>query len=1229
MADTLRATEAGLKLIDEARRKKGWTKTETLAWWDKAHTRQATLKRFWRPKKHRIDRSAFIGICKAVDVDWTEVAELSEAQKRSLLLDSNPNAVCPYRGLSAFREKDAEFFFGRDTFINRLLAAVREKPFVAVFGLSGSGKSSIVFAGLIPKLRQEGGWLILDCRPGNRPFYQLSRQLTPYLNPNWQNISESTQRRETHKLAATLQKDTKALRNKVAEILQNNPATSHILLIIDQFEELYTNSPEDKQQPFLDCLLTAVQTPPTPLNFNIVITMRDDFLRQALAYRPLVDALHNAEVKLGPMEREELQEAIEKPAKLQRVEIEDCLTERLLDAVLKQPGLLPCLEFALTQLWDKQKNRVLNHSAYQQIGGVEKALANHADTVYAKLESEEEQQQVQRIFIQLVNFEENAKDTRRLATCSQIGNNNWHLVQYLANERLVVTGQNSATQEPTVEVVHEALIRGWDLLQKWLKENQQFRAWQERLRTAIDRWQAIEYDESGLWRGRLLLEAEEWVTQRHDEITADELKFIQASREYEDRGRKIEEERVRQIQLSEISALISESELRLGQHDRLIALLTAVKAGTKLREVAEPPDDIKQRIIDSLHQTLHGIQERNCIEGHSDGIQWVALSPDGQTIASASDDKTVKLWKLDGSLIRTFQEDNDWVYGISFSPDGQTLAFANADRTVKLWKLDGTLVQTFRGHSDMVNKVNFSPNGQMLVSASDDRTAKLWGIEGQLLRTFHHDDMVYGVTFSPDGQSIASASLDKTVKLWQLDGTLIQTFLGHSISVNNLCFSPDGKIIASASDDRTIRLWRLDGSDVQVLGENENSGRVVAVSFSPDSQSILSTHTDGIIKLWGLDGSIVQTFQGHLDRVNNALFSPCGSWIVSSGSDRTIRLWQINKSLLQHNDEARAVNFSPDGKMLVSSSDDKTIKLWQKNGTFLQTFRGHTDKVNDAIFSPDGQTIASSSTDRTIKLWQLDGTLLATIEGHGDSINNISFSPDGQCIASSSPDKTIRVWHWRKKGKLLKTFEGHSDRIWRVTFSPCGQFLASASADKTLKLWQLDGTLLQTFEGHTDRVFCVNFSPCGQMLVSTGRDRTIKLWMLDGTLIQNWTAHSDTVNHVTFSSSGKLIASASSDRTVKLWRIDGTLLQTLKGHSNKVSAVNFSPDCKIVASASRDYTVRLWQINSEEGILNLETQLDILLSKGYNWLSDYLKTNPNVSESDRVLFDRTSHQLLH
>jgi hypothetical protein len=454
---------------------------------------------------------------------------------------------CPYRGLFAFQEEDAPFFCGRETFTEQLLVAAQKKPLVAVIGASGSGKSSVVFAGLIPRLQQVGAQglaplYIASFRPGDRPLHALASAIIPLLEPQ---LSKTDQLRQTRQLAADLRQDVGALRDAVEEIVKGN-TSARLLLVADQFEELYTLCQDvEERQVFLTRLLEAVNQ---TRNFNLVLTLRADFLGYALSYRPLNDALQNADVKLGPMNRQELQDAVQKPAEKQGVKLEQGLTERILEAVGEEPGNLPLLEFALTQLWEKQSNGKLTHAAYDAIGGVEKALSNHADDVYAQL-TDEEQKQVQKIFIQLVRPGEGTADTRRQATRAEVGEENWDLVKRLADERLVVSDRKKTTgeaEEETVEIVHEALIREWQRLRKWMESDRSFRTWQERLRAARCQWEATDKDDGTLLRGVLLAEAEEWQNRRLDEISQKEQDFIQSSlglQETEKRHKELQHKR--------------------------------------------------------------------------------------------------------------------------------------------------------------------------------------------------------------------------------------------------------------------------------------------------------------------------------------------------------------------------------------------------------------------------------------------------------------------------------------------------------------------------------------------------------------------------------------------------------------------------------------------------------------------------------------------------------------
>jgi WD40 repeat protein len=776
-------------------------------------------------------------------------------------------------------------------------------------------------------------------------------------------------------------------------------------------------------------------------------------------------------------------------------------------------------------------------------------------------------------------------------------------------------------------------------------------------------WEKSGRDESFLLRGNGLADVEQWIAQSRDKeprSTPLQTEFIIASEEWQ--RQEIErlqtlyeqaEQRQIQAEKNEVKALCKSSEALFISNQEFEALLEALRAVRRLKTATWQEDDLQEQIRVALQQAVYGVTERNRLEMlHPAHVRRVCFSPDGNSIASAIDERVdqewqghIVLWSLKGQRLKTFKGHQNTVLSVCFSPDGTLIASASWDKTIKLWNLDGQELETFEGHTAGVYDVTFSPDGLMLASASHDGTVKLWNLNGQELKTLPVGEYVHSVKISPDGKLIAAGGRDKPsddgggsiIKLWSIDGQELQTLIKHIAPVTAVCFTPNSQYFASSGWDRKIKIWSLAGEellslDADHMGNQGNCESVADLSFSPDGTVIAAATNDGFVKLWGIDGQEIMALRGHTSSIRSISFNSARdglplklhkTLIASGSNDGSIRIWSLQnrerQSLLSdEGDGFLGVAVSPDGQRIVGTSHEGIIRIWNHQGEKLARFRGHNNCINAISFSPDGQTFATCSnrSEITIKLWNLEGQELQGFVGHEGGVYGVSFSPDGeQLISAGWEDCTMKVWNLN--GTLLQSILGPSHA---AKFSPDGTIIASDIPGGEIKLWNRDGQELRTLNGHSESVYRLCFSPDGQILASASYDKTVKLWSLEGQEILTLRGHRSAVNTVCFSPDGSTIATASYDKTVKLWNLQGQELKTLRGHSNSVTDVCFNSSKRkvsselseaLIASASMDGTIKLW--NAE--ILNF----DQLIERGCNWVNDYLQTNPNVEESDRQL----------
>ena len=1103
-----------------------------------------------------------------------------EIRSQSLITGS------PYKGLVKFEADDKDKFFGRDRWITELTNYLENNNILLLLGASGSGKSSLIQAGLIPQLKDRPGYnqlINLNFTPDVDPFESFYTCLFPKY-------------KAAAKLAQTVKEDTLI---KVVESLKQN---SQWLIFIDQFEELFTITPKTERNIFIKSLMQLMEN--SDASVKVILTMRADFLDKLSPY-PKLGRIHDRSSRiLTDMDDSDLRLAIAEPAARNGVTFESGLIDQIIADFHQQPGALPLLQYTLNEVWEKDHihDRILNIETYQELGGVTGALQKQADDIYNEFTGQQ-QKAFEQIFIGLIGL----KSKEPVSIRSEIATFEKNEIQkqvltQLIDHRLLVSNREGG--KATVEVAHEALLRSWKVLQNLIRENEEIINLGNRLSADAKQWDKSRQKDD-LWSGSRLTRIVELQKQQslpHLENVA--IEFINASVTQAERQRNQKIRTARGIAAGSLVAVgissglgvmawqkTNEAEFNqadsLGrysqslfnnEHKELEAFVQAIKAG----KILQKQHTTNPEVINALQEAIYQGSERNRLEGHESVVRSVSFSPDGKTLATGSGDKTLKLWNVEtGKEIRTIKGHEGVVYSVSFSPDGKTLATGSEDKTIKLWNVEtGKEIRTIKGHEGSVLSVSFSPDGKTLATGSEDKTIKLWNVEtGKEIRTIKGDEgFVYSVSFSPDGKRLATGSTDNTIKLWNVEtGKEIRTLKGHESPVYSVSFSLDGKTLATGSDDNTSKLWNVEtGKEIRTIKGHE--GVVLSVSFSPDGKTLATGSYDNTIKLWNVEtGKEIRTLKGHESPVYS-------------------------------------VSFSLDGKTLATGSDDNTSKLWNvETGKEIRTIKGHEGVVLSVSFSPDGKTLATGSYDNTIKLWNVEtGKEIRTIKGHEGVVLSVSFSPDGKTLATGSGDNTLKLWNV-ETANVIRTLKGHESVVFSVSFSPDGKTLATGSANSTLKLWNVEtGKEIRTIKGHEGVVLSVSFSPDGKTLATGSDDNTSKLWNVEtGKEIRTLKGHEGVVSSVSFSPDGKTLATGSVDKTIKLWNVEtGNVIRTLKGHEGSVSSVSFSPDGKTLATGSADNTIKLWDLS-----------LDFLMVHSCDWVRNYLTYNPNVSESDRHLCD--------
>ncbi len=1156
---------------------------------------------------------------------------------RTLRLVGNDNTPNPYKGLRAFQESDAGLFFGREALVKRLLNRLRDSEdyhrFLAVVGPSGSGKSSVVRAGLIPELRQGAlpnseSWYYADIIPGTQPFQELANVL------NGLAVSPS------HNLLERLMQDSTVLHELLGEVLGDS--TEELFLFIDQFEEIFTLAHSEMQtNHFIDLLYHALVHPQSRL--RLAITIRADFYDRPLLQPRISDLMRERTEVVVPMSPNELERVIIEPARKVGVGIDNGLVASIIAEVKEQPGALPLLQYALSELFERRDGAFILPDAYRLLGGVRGALARRADEIYDRFDKPH-QEAMRQLFLRLITLGEGTEDTRRRTLLSEVTSivetdataddkaMMQSVVDTLGRARLLAFDRDPITRSPTVEVTHEAIIREWQRLRDWLDDSRNDVRLQRTLASLATEWANAGRDTSFLLRQGRLEQYERWVKITTLALSNVEREFFTASiaeKARQAESEKARQEREKQLEQRSFRALrllvgvllvavlgalglttfaLSESARaeenarvagEQAQFSRSIAFeagarnalsedntdLAIVLALLANEEVENPP--LASRSTLATVALARGTKQ--VFPGHEASVLGVAISPDETRLASSAADAIVKIWDAQtGELIYRMTGHGGDVEAVAFSPDGQFVVSSAADFTAILWDVaTGQEVRRFLGHTAPVRRTFFTSNGTQIITASSDNTLIKWDVAtGTPLMTFTgHTSAVLAHAIHPNDQTMLSGARDGELIYWNVNtGEIIRKMSGHTTAITDIAISKDGTRAVTSSGDGTMIMWDVNNGNEQLrfIG---TPIEIRALAFMPNGENVLAAAIDGSVQIWSTaNGLQIDRLLGHNSAVLSLAMGAQGKLAVTGSQDQTIRLWNVgNVSELAvikgHSERVSELVVGGRSGNLYSASPDGVFKVYAPDGTFRREFV-FTDLpiLALAISHDETRALVGSRNGRLFELELGTGAVIRELEGHTGNVLGVSYDINSQLAVTTSQQGEIFVWQL-SDGSRLQVFSVGDKAVYNAVFLPDSKRIIGVASDDSLRLWDIEtGTEQRRYSGHTGTIYTLDISPDGSLVASGGRDGFAIVWdVQSGTERARLSLGTDTVWEVAFSQDNTRLITATSSGALTLWDVlEGDALQRFNATST-VFSVALGNDGTRAYSGQDDGTVVIWK----------------------------------------------------